>query len=275
MSEKFTKVVALMEQLRGEKGCPWDREQNRESLKPYLLEETYELLEAIDKKDIGEIREELGDLLLQVVFHAEIARERGEFNIEEVLESLAEKLVRRHPHVFEGETSITTQEVLKRWEMIKRNEKKHQMRKSALDGIPKELPALIRANQLQGRASRLGFDWKEEEAVWEKVQEEFEELKQSLQEKNHERIEAELGDLFFSLVNLARFIKIDPEGALRKTNQRFYQRFHSMERAAKKKNKIINSMSLLEMDNLWEEAKTFEVKKKKPTSLKKKKLKAQ
>jgi len=276
MSENFTKVVALMEQLRGDSGCPWDREQNRESLKPYLLEETYELLEAIEKEDIGEIKEELGDLLLQVVFHAEIARERGEFNIEQVLEILADKLVRRHPHVFGTDSSKTAQEVLKRWEKIKRKEKKYRKRKSALDGVPKELPALIRANQLQGRASRTGFDWQEQEEVWEKIQEELEELKQSLQEKKRERIEAELGDLFFSLVNLARFMKIDPEGALRKTNQRFYQRFHFMEREAKKKNKTLNSMSLLEMDKLWEEAKTYEVMKaKKNTLLKNERIKAQ
>jgi len=275
MSENFTKVVALMERLRGDSGCPWDREQNRESLKPYLLEETYELLEAIEKEDIGEIKEELGDLLLQVVFHAEIARERGEFNIEQVLEILADKLVRRHPHVFGTESSKTAQEVLKRWEMIKRKEKKYQKRKSVLDGVPKELPALIRANLLQGRASRAGFDWQEQEEVWEKVQEELEELKQSLQEKKRERIEAELGDLFFSLVNLARFVKIDPEGALRKTNLRFYQRFHFMERKAKKKNKTFNSLSLLEMDKLWEEAKTYEVKKKKRTSLKNERIKVQ
>ena len=262
MSENFTKVVSLMEKLRSESGCPWDREQNRESLKPYLLEETYELLEAIEKEDIGEIKEELGDVLLQVIFHAEIAREKGEFNIEQVLEILADKLVRRHPHVFGSESSKTAQDVLKRWEKIKRQEKKYQKRKSALDGIPKELPALIRANQLQGRASRTGFDWKKQEEVWEKVQEELEELKRTLQEKNLKRIEDELGDLFFSLVNLARFMKIDPEGALRKTNERFYQRFYFMEREAERGNRNLNSMSIFEMDKLWEKAKGNEAKEK-------------
>ena len=258
MSEKFQRVVKVMETLRSEKGCPWDREQTRESLKPFLLEETYEVLEAIEKGEVDGLKEELGDLLLQVLFHAEIAKERKEFDIEDVLTQLEDKLIRRHPHVFGGDTSKTSQEVLQKWETIKRGEKKNKNRKSALDGVPKELPALMRAHQLQGRAARVGFDWKEQEPIWGKVCEELKELEAAKSEGQKERIEAELGDLFFALVNWARFMKIDPEEALRKTNQRFYDRFHFIEKEAKKKEKSLSSMTLSEMDLLWEEAKKAE-----------------
>jgi len=258
MSEKFQRVVKVMETLRSEKGCPWDREQTRESLKPFLLEETYEVLEAIGKGEADELKEELGDLLLQVLFHSEIAKERKEFDIEDVLIQLEDKLIRRHPHVFGGDTSKTSQEVLRKWETIKRGEKKNKNRKSALDGVPKELPALMRAHQLQGRAARVGFDWKEQEPIWEKVYEELKELEAAKNEGQMEKIQAELGDLFFALVNWARFMKIDPEEALRKTNQRFYHRFYFIEKKAKKKKKSLSAMTLPEMDLLWEEAKKAE-----------------
>jgi tetrapyrrole methylase family protein/MazG family protein len=247
-----------METLRSEKGCPWDREQTRDSLKPFLLEETYEVLEAIETGEPSEIKEELGDLLLQVIFHAEIAKERKEFDIEDILLQLQEKLIRRHPHVFGDAMSKNSQEVLQKWEEIKRGEEKNKKRKSALDGVPKELPALMRAHQLQGRAARVGFDWKEQEPVWEKVCEELKELETAKSEGQKKRIEAELGDLFFALVNWARFMRIDPEEALRKTNQRFYDRFHFIEKEAKKEGKSLSSMTLSEMDSLWQEAKKAE-----------------
>lgn len=258
MSKGFHKIVKVMERLRGEGGCPWDREQTRESLKPFLLEEAYEVLEAIEEKDVELLKEELGDLLLQVVFHAQIAKERGEFAIEEVLSALTDKLVRRHPHVF-GNTKVeTTREVLARWEELKNQEKRNKKRKSVLDGVPKQLPALIRANQLQSRAARVGFDWTELKPVWQKVQEEMEELEHSIKEEQPRSIQAELGDLLFALVNIARFLKVDPEEALRKTNERFTERFHSMEKQAKKSRRSLSAMSLDEMDRMWEEAKRVE-----------------
>jgi tetrapyrrole methylase family protein/MazG family protein len=260
MSKGFQKLVKVMERLRGKRGCPWDREQTRESLKPFLLEEAYEVLEAIEKGDIDDLREELGDLLLQVIFHAEIARERGEFDINEVLTVLTGKLIRRHPHVFGRGKIGTAQEVLAEWERLKQKEYKNRNRKSALDGVPKSLPALMRAHQLQGRASRVGFDWKEKKPVWDKVCEEMKELELATQQGDPREIEAELGDLLFALVNMARFLKIDPEEALRKTNQRFVDRFQFMEGKAKKSKASLSAMSLAEMDRLWEEAKEAEKK---------------
>ncbi len=261
MSKNFQKVVEVMEKLRGENGCPWDKEQTRNSLKPFLLEETYEVLEAIEKEDVEGLKEELGDLLLQVVFHAKIAKELGEFDIEDVLAQLEDKLKRRHPHVFGDDAAGSSEEVLNKWESLKRKEKKNQNRKSALDGVPRELPALMRAHQLQGRAARVGFDWKHQEPVWNKVCEEMKELEYSIEKENQERVEAELGDLFFALVNMARFMKIDPEEALRKTNQRFYDRFYYMEKVARQKDRVLSSMSLSEMDLLWDEAKLAEKEK--------------
>jgi tetrapyrrole methylase family protein / MazG family protein len=261
MSKGFQKLVKVMERLRGEGGCPWDREQTRESLKPFLLEEAYEVLEAIEEKDVELLKEELGDLLLQVVFHAQIARERGEFAIEEVLSALTEKLVRRHPHVFGKTKAETAREVLARWEALKNQEKRNKKRKSVLDGVPKQLPALIRANQLQARAARVGFDWTDLKPVWQKVLEEMKEFEHSIKEKQPRLIQAELGDLLFALVNIARFLNVDPEEALRKTNERFTERFHSMEKKAKKSRRLLSAMSLAEMDRMWEEAKAVERRK--------------
>ncbi len=265
MSKRFSELVAVMETLRGKNGCPWDKEQTRESLKPFLLEEAYEVLEAIDEEDPEILKEELGDLLFQVLFHSEIAKERGEFGIEDVLAYTIDKMTRRHPHVFGAArssrkkgTPATAKEVLARWEELKQKEKRNRKRKSVLDGVPKPLPALMRAYQLQTRASRVGFDWKEMRPVWNKVREEMKELEQAIGDGQPRQIQAEFGDIFFALVNLARFLKFDPEGSLRKANRRFVDRFHYMEKKAGKSQKTLSNMTLNEMGRLWEEAKAAE-----------------
>lgn len=292
MSKGFQKLVEVMERLRGKRGCPWDQEQSRESLKPFLLEEAHEVLEAIEEGDIEILKEELGDLLFQVIFHAQIAKERGEFNIEEVLTALTDKMVRRHPHVFGKVRAGTTQEVLARWEALKHQEHRNRKRQSVLDGVPRSLPALMRAHQLQARAARVGFDWPltppqaalaaspiavqsgplmksaggsvkgwpDIKPVWDKVYEEVKELELSLREEDAEAIEAEVGDLFFALVNVSRFMKVSPEDALRKANHRFMERFHYMEKKAKRSGRALSAMTLAEMDRLWEEAKAHSKK---------------
>jgi tetrapyrrole methylase family protein / MazG family protein len=274
MSTQFTKVVELMAALCAENGCPWDRKQTHESLKPYLLEETYEVLETIDQRDDTKLQEELGDVFLQVIFHSQIAAERGAFTIENVLETLADKLVRRHPHVF-GDSGPTRtlangEQVLNQWEHIKRAEREAAGgARSALDGVPKTLPALLRAYQTQARAARVGFDWPHNaaglEEIFGKVAEEVDELKGALAQAGADPtpnrpdsqadIEAELGDILFSLVNLARFVKVNPEEALRRSTNRFINRFHLVEAQAEETGKPLTDMPLAEMDALWEEAK--------------------
>ncbi|MBI3811939.1 MAG: nucleoside triphosphate pyrophosphohydrolase [Nitrospirae bacterium] len=267
MSRRFSELVAVMETLRGKNGCPWDKEQTHETLKPFLLEEAYEVLAAIDDADPVNLKEELGDLLFQVVFHSQIAKERWEFGIEDVLAHTIDKMTRRHPHVFGPDRSsrkkghpATAKEVLVRWEELKQKEKRNRKRTSVLDGVPKPLPALMRAYQLQTRASRVGFDWKEIRPVWNKVREEMKELEQAIDEGQARQIQAEIGDIFFTLVNMARFLKLDPEESLRKANQRFVERFSYIERKAGKSHKTLSSMTLNEMDRLWEEAKSAERK---------------
>jgi tetrapyrrole methylase family protein/MazG family protein len=255
MSKRFQKLVKVMGRLRGRKGCPWDKEQTRDSLKPFLIEEAHEVLEAIEDGDAEVLKEELGDLLFQVIFHAQIARERGEFDIGDVLKTLTDKMVRRHPHVFGTIRAGTSKEVLARWEKLKHQEHRHRKRKSVLDGVPRSLPALMRAHQLQGRAARVGFDWSEIKPVWGKVQEEMKELEASYREGDAKAVEAEMGDLLFALVNLSRFVKINPEDALRKANHRFLERFHYIEKKAKRSGRALSDMTLSEMDRLWEEAK--------------------
>jgi tetrapyrrole methylase family protein/MazG family protein len=273
VSKRFYELVAVMERLRGKKGCPWDREQTRDSLKPFLLEEAYEVLEAIDEENPELLKEELGDLLFQILFHSEIARERGEFGIEDVLSYTIDKMTRRHPHVFgsapsdrRGSRRVTAKDVLARWEELKQKEKRHRKRKSVLDGVPKPLPALMRAYQLQTRASRVGFDWKELRPVWNKVREELKELEQAVEEGQVRPIRHEFGDLFFALVNLARFLKLDPEESLRKANRRFMNRFRYIERKAGISRTPLSEMPLAEMDRLWEEAKAAEKKSGKKTA---------
>jgi tetrapyrrole methylase family protein/MazG family protein len=249
IAENFLEVVKLMRDLRGEKGCPWDKEQNHESLRKYLVEEAYEVIDAINLKDDKALKEELGDLLLQVIFHAQIAEERGAFNISHVLESLRDKLRRRHPHVFGEEKLSTSKEVLKNWEKLKGEEKK----KGVLEGVPSFLPALMYAYQLQERAARVGFDWKEVDSVWDKVKEEISELAEAV--KKGEGIEQEIGDILFSLVNLSRHLDIDPEIALKKACQKFMERFSLIEREAEKEGKKVSDLTLKEMDRVWEKSK--------------------
>ena len=272
MSDRFTKLIELMAALRAPNGCPWDRKQTHDSLKPYLLEETYEVLETIDQQDTAKLREELGDVLLQVVFHSQIATEAGTFTIDDVVDHLAAKLIRRHPHVFGGQNAADKpangEQVLSQWEEIKRAERQAAGgAQSALDGVPKTLPALLRAYQVQARAARVGFDWSHDAAgladVFGKISEEIDELRTALDAKADasvgapptEEVTAELGDLLFSLVNLSRFLKVNPEEALRLSTNRFVERFTLVESQAAEKQRALSTMSAAELDALWEEAK--------------------
>jgi tetrapyrrole methylase family protein/MazG family protein len=258
MSKNFDRLVEIMARLRGEEGCPWDKEQTRESLKPFLIEEAYEVLEAIDRGAVDPLKEELGDLLFQVLFHARIAEENQEFDIDGILETTVEKMTRRHPHVFGDESAregLTAAEVLARWEETKRKEGRNKERASSLDGVPKALPALLRAQQIQSRAARVGFDWKSAEPVREKVLEEWEELSEALDRGDPRRVEEEFGDLLFSLVNYARHLAVQPEEALRKAIERFSLRFTRMEREGAQGGRKLSDLSLEAMDRLWEKAK--------------------
>ena len=255
-NDRFGELVQIMARLRGENGCPWDREQTHASIKPYLLEETYEVLESIDENDPAKLEEELGDLALQVVFHAQMADEAGLFTIADVLRGINEKLRRRHPHIFGDVKADTAQEVLFNWEQIKKLEReKAQGRASLLDGVPRELPALLRAHRLQEKASRVGFDWNEARQVFKKVEEELAELRAAMESEQPDRMEAELGDLLFSLVNLGRFIAVNPEDALRKTIARFIARFQYIEEELARRGTAPGQVTLEEMDALWAEAK--------------------
>ncbi len=273
--DRFEALVRIMERLRAEGGCPWDREQTRESLKPFLIEEAYEVVEAIDEEDPMKLMEELGDLLFQVVFHAQVAAERSEFTIGQVLAATADKMVRRHPHVFASGTASTAREVLEQWEELKRVERDAAaaIPASALDGVPKELPALLRAQRLQDKASRAGFDWPEISGVIAKVEEELGELKEAIQGAAPEEpvtstgsvrslsevegVERELGDLLFSLVNLARFLNLSAEDALRKAITRFTARFCYIEEMTERRGRRLREVSLEEMERLWEDAKSL------------------
>ena len=255
-NDRFGELVQIMARLRGENGCPWDREQTHASIKPYLLEETYEVLESIDENDPAKLEEELGDLALQVVFHAQMADEAGLFTIADVLRGINEKLRRRHPHIFGDVKADTAQEVLFNWEQIKKLEReKAQGRASLLDGVPRELPALLRAHRLQEKASRVGFDWNEARQVFQKVEEELAELRAAMENEQPDRMEAELGDLLFSLVNLGRFIAVNPEEALRKTIARFIARFQYIEEELARRGTAPGQVTIEEMDALWAEAK--------------------
>jgi tetrapyrrole methylase family protein / MazG family protein len=250
MTYTHENFIEIVRKLRRE--CPWDREQTHESIRQHLIEEAYEVVDAIDAGDIGELKKELGDLWLHVIFHSVIAEESNEFTIDEVLTLICEKLIRRHPHVF-GETIVNDQdEVIRNWEKIKLEEG----RTSTIDGIPTALPALVRALRLQEKASKVGFDWNRKEDCWEKVEEEIRELK-SITEKTQDpdALTDELGDVLFSLVNYARFLKVNPEDALRRTNEKFIRRFQTIERILKEQGKDIYQTSLDEMDRIWDEAK--------------------
>jgi tetrapyrrole methylase family protein / MazG family protein len=270
MSKSFDDLVQLMARLRAPDGCPWDRKQTHESLKPYLVEEAYEVLEAIDHTDITRLREELGDVLLQVIFHAQIGTEQETFSIEDVIHALAEKLVRRHPHVFgtadQKQERLNADDVKVRWEQIKRNEREEKGQdSSALEGVPRTLPALLRAYQVQARAARVGFDWPDLPPVLGKLEEELQEFRDAMaastvvtssaSKEAQEHVESELGDVLFTIVNIARFLKINPEEALRKTINRFIDRFQYIETQAALAGRSLQDMSLEEMDALWEDAK--------------------
>lgn len=246
---KFTGFVEIVRRLRKE--CPWDREQTHDSIRDATLEETYEVLEAIDNKDYDELKKELGDLLLHVVFHSVIAEQNNTFKLDEVIDYVQEKLIRRHPHVF-GDTEVSgSNEVKKNWETIKLTEG----RDSVLEGVPKQLPSLQRAYRLQEKASKVGFDWQNKTDVWKKVIEEIEEMHESEKSGNQEELEKEIGDVFFSLVNYARFLNVNPENALRITNEKFINRFDYVQKRIKESGKNISESNLEEMDKYWEESK--------------------
>lgn len=257
MTGEFHRVMTIMRTLRGPGGCPWDAEQTHDSLKRYLIEECYEVIEAIDKNDDHLLQEELGDLLLQPLFHAAIAEERSAFTINDVLETLSEKLVRRHPHVFGEQEIKTSDEQVANWEKIKKAEKGDE-RKSALSGVPPHLPSLMKAQKITEKAARVGFDWEHTHQVYAKVLEELQELEETMQEGNQERMEAELGDLLFAIVNLGRFIAVNPEEALRKTISRFQTRFSHIETTLHAAGRELKDTSTAEMECLWEEAKRME-----------------
>ncbi len=250
LSDKFVRFVDIVRKLRKE--CPWDKEQTHESLRRCLLEESYEVLEAIDNNDMKELRKELGDLLLQVVFHGVMAEESEIFNLENVLDDETKKLIDRHPHIF-GDVKVSgSEEVKSNWEKLKKNEG----RKSVIDGVPKELPALFRAYRVQEKAAKVGFDWKTKEPVYNKILEEINELKKNIEEGlDHSRIEDEFGDVLFALVNYSRFLRVNPEDALRKTIEKFIFRFRKIEEFAKENNLDLENMTLEEMDVVWNRAK--------------------
>ena len=254
--EKFEQLVALMARLRGPQGCPWDREQTFDTIKSYLVEETYEVIDAIDRRDWPELAGELGDLQLQVVFFSQMAAEEGRFTIADVLDRINDKLVRRHPHVFGDETAQTAGAVVKRWNELKAEEKgPAAAEKPLLESVPRGIPALPEAYQLSVRASQVGFDWERFEDLLEKLREEMAELEVARQSGEQAQVENETGDLLFMLVNIARFLKVDPELALRKTNRKFRQRFAHVERGIGDRGKTLGEASIAEMEDLWQQAK--------------------
>ena len=255
----FEALLSLMGRLRGEGGCPWDREQTRASLKPYLLEETYEALEAIDEGRTDHIVEELGDVLFQVVFHCQIAEERGEFTMAGVLQAVLRKMTSRHPHVFAGAKVVDAHQALNQWERIKRSEGGSDGRpRSVLDGVPKTLPSLLRAQRLQVKAGRVGFDWPTWREAWNKVGEEVAETEEALATGDASRIRAEIGDVLFSLVNVARLLEIDAEASLREATNTFTRRFKEVEAAMRAEGRQVDEASAEELDREWEAAKSRE-----------------
>lgn len=258
---KFADLVRVMARLRAPGGCPWDRKQTFDTIKSYLLEESYEVMDAIDAKDWKGLAEELGDLLLQPVFFAEIAEEQGLFSISDALDSINQKLIRRHPHVFGDLPAETPEDVKQRWDEIKRQEKAEQGKAahtSVLDGVPRTLPALVEAEKISQKAAGVGFEWPEIRGVLDKLQEEAAELVRALEKQSASEIEHEVGDLFFTVVNLARFLKVDPEQALRKSNWRFRRRFAFVEGKVAAKGGALTDAPLDQLEEWWQEAKTEE-----------------
>ena len=282
--EKFQRAVDIMARLRAPGGCPWDREQTFDSIKPYTLEETYEVFDAIERRDWPELKKELGDLLLQVLFYAEMAQEDKRFSIDEVLDALSEKLISRHPHVFGTVEANTSSEVVKNWEALKSAEKKvareaagAEHPQSLLDDVARAMPALLEARKLSSKASTVGFDWPDVEGIFDKIKEETRELEEvvaqipnagssgivgsrasAIPESLKTKVEEELGDLFFALVNLARRLHVDSESALRGTNQKFRRRFAAMEASAKSKQQDLKELSLDQKEELWQQSKMLE-----------------
>ena len=248
---KFKEFVQIVKRLRKE--CPWDREQTNDSIKAATIEEAYEVVDAIDNKDYHELRKELGDLLLHVVFHTVIAEESNHFTIDDVIDSIQEKLIRRHPHVFGDKEVSGAEEVKTNWEEIKLSEG----RANLLDGMPPLLPALQRAHRIQEKVSKVGFDWEKKEDVWKKVIEEIEEMHQSEKDGTLDELESEFGDVFFALVNYARFLGVNPENALRKTNKKFIKRFGYLEEKITESGRKLSESTLEEMDKYWEESKNI------------------
>ena len=253
----FKKLTEIVDTLMGENGCPWDKVQTRESLKPYLVEEVYETLEALDGNNPEEIKDELGDLLYQILFHAKISELKNEFDIGDVIESISEKMVRRHPHVFQEGELHTPEQVVHQWEEIKKKEKINATNHSILDNIPKELPSLLRAQKLQKKAAKQGFDWDRVGEVFNKLDEEITEFKQAVLSGKDADIAGELGDILFVLVNIAKFQKIDAEEALRNTNNKFIKRFQHIEREVAKRGKELKDTPLEEMEKYWQQAKNL------------------
>ena len=290
--ERFERAVGIMERLRAPGGCPWDREQTFDSIKPYTLEETYEVLEAIDNRDWSELPGELGDLLLQVLFYSEMAKEQGSFSIDDVLDRLSKKLVDRHPHVFGDVKADTAAEVKRNWDALKDEERKKRLgregvsgeeagKRSVLDGISSSMPALLEAYKLSSRAAQAGFDWANVEGLFDKLHEETEELREHLKEfpapgprpqgrgvagsgrqsippELQARLEEEVGDLFFVMVNIARYLSLDPESALRKTNRKFKRRFQRMEERLRETGRTPDQTTMDELESLWRQAKREE-----------------
>lgn len=245
----FERLLNIMDDLREK--CPWDRKQTMESLRHLTIEETYELGDAILENDLEEVKKELGDVLLHIVFYSKIGSETGDFDIADVCHSISEKLISRHPHIY-GDVEVADEnEVKQNWENLKLKEGK----KSVLEGVPKSLPALVKASRIQEKVAGVGFDWEHTSQVLEKVKEELEELQVEIQEKNSSNIEAEFGDVLFSMINYARFLKVNPENALERTNKKFIKRFQFLEEKAKEQGKTVQELTLDEMNALWEEAK--------------------
>lgn len=253
--DEFRRLIDIMANLRSENGCPWDKEQTKDSLKSYLIEESHEVSEAIDEDDPEKLKEELGDLLFQIIFHCRIAAEKGDFTIHDVIKGISDKIISRHPHVFGNAKFETPEEVRKQWHERKTEEGK--FKESILDGIPKSLPSLLRSQRLQSRASKVGFDWEKTEDVLDKVEEELSELKTAIRNNSKKEIEEELGDVLFVLVNVSRFTGINAEEALKKTINKFQGRFRYIEKKAKEAGQNLSEMTLKEMDKLWEEAKSL------------------
>jgi tetrapyrrole methylase family protein / MazG family protein len=271
--EWFEKLVAVQKRLRGPQGCPWDREQTHATLRPYMIEEAYEVLDALDSGDDGKFAEEMGDLLLQVVFHSEIAREQKRFTVADVLREIHDKMVRRHPHVFGETRAKNSAEVLQNWERIKATERRdkdvssnngalkaQQKPASLLDGVSRGLPAMLQGLQLTRKAARAGFDWEGADGVFEKLREEMAEVRHALAEKDSKKAEEELGDLLFAAVNLARFVQVDPEIALKKANGKFQRRFREMEKAARQSGRSFDGMPREAKESLWDAVKHGEKK---------------